>query len=572
MAEIYYVLLFFVSLIFTAIYVFIWHRHFSVNFSLIFAFIPLAAIGYVYREQSANLSEYVLATKLIYLGGCFLILFIMFNVFDLCNIKLPKLVRLFAMIASTTVYLSVITIGDGSYFYKNLTFSELSDGFIVHKEYGPWHTIFFILVIIYFATTFIAIIYSFIKKKDVSKTTVSLLFIPEVICVLGFFGGKIFDAKLELTPLSYVLAQFIYLLIAHRTCMYDIADTTIDSIVETGATGFISLDFKMKYLGSNQTALNIFEDFQNLRIDQKITSSENLKDIFIPWIQAFSTDENNDKFYYKKNEQIYLVDINYLYDEKKKKGYQFVISDDTQNQKYIEMINHYNADLKRDVEKKTKEIIQINDIFGKNVSPQIRDYLLKGNIHLGGEKLCATVMFCDIRGFTTLSENMPSEKVVLLLNEYFTGLEKCITRHNGIINKYIGDAVMAIFGAPLPSDTHAFDAYKAALDMKAELIELNKSFSSKGLSELRFGIGLHSGTLLAGNIGTENRMEYTVIGDTVNIASRIEELCKTYKTDLLISETTAKNLIESHGIKLDFIGASEIRGRTEKIGLWGVKP
>lgn len=137
MAEIYYVLLFFVSLIFTAIYVFIWHRHFSVNFSLIFAFIPLAAIGYVYREQSANLSEYVLATKLIYLGGCFLILFIMFNVFDLCNIKLPKLVRLFAMIASTTVYLSVITIGDGSYFYKNLTFSELSDGFIVHKEYGP---------------------------------------------------------------------------------------------------------------------------------------------------------------------------------------------------------------------------------------------------------------------------------------------------------------------------------------------------------------------------------------------------------------------------------------------------
>ncbi|MBR6153232.1 MAG: HAMP domain-containing protein [Treponema sp.] len=216
---------------------------------------------------------------------------------------------------------------------------------------------------------------------------------------------------------------------------------------------------------------------------------------------------------------------------------------------------------------KEKEFMR--DTFGKIVTPQVRDYLLNGNVTLGGETVNVTVMFCDIRGFTTLSENMTPEKIVTLLNEYFTGLEECITSNRGVINKYIGDAVMAVFGAPLHSETHAEDAFKASIAMREKLKEMNQSFLKKGLPEIHFGIGLHSGPVLAGNIGASRRMEYTVIGDTVNTASRIEGLCKTFQKDLLISESTA-SLIKTNPDSTDlaFVAESEIRGRKEKVKLY----
>lgn len=213
-----------------------------------------------------------------------------------------------------------------------------------------------------------------------------------------------------------------------------------------------------------------------------------------------------------------------------------------------------------------EHIAQIHSTFGKVVSPQVRDFLLSDDPDLGGQDLDVTVMFCDIRGFTTLSEKLEPKEIVLLLNRYFTRLEKPIVENNGIINKYIGDAIMAVFGVPLKSETHAYDAWKAAQGMREQLAALNEELKSEGQPEIRFGIGLCSGTVLAGNIGTSNRLEYTVIGDTVNTASRIESLCKTYKTDLLISEQT-KELLPKE-ISLTFVAESEIRGKEKRIKLY----
>lgn len=219
---------------------------------------------------------------------------------------------------------------------------------------------------------------------------------------------------------------------------------------------------------------------------------------------------------------------------------------------------------------KEKEFMR--DTFGKIVTPQVRDYLLNENVSLGGETREVTVMFCDIRGFTTLSENMPPERIVALLNEYFTGLEKCITAHGGVINKYIGDAVMALFGAPVKLAQHADDAFAAALDMRKSLEEMNRGFAAKGFPILRFGIGIHTGRVLAGNIGAANRIEYTVIGDSVNTASRIEGLCKSYKTDLLISQSTVDALKKQAGFpSLAFVDDAAIRGRTETVKLYTVR-
>ena len=218
----------------------------------------------------------------------------------------------------------------------------------------------------------------------------------------------------------------------------------------------------------------------------------------------------------------------------------------------------------------------MRDTFGKIVDPEVRDYLMKekasqggtagGFAGLGGETREVTVLFCDIRSFTAMSEKMAATEVVSLLNRYFTALGQCITCHHGIINKYIGDAIMAIFGAPVKSENSSKDAFEAAIDMRKALIKLNEEFVGEGLPQIRFGIGIHTGPVFAGTIGAENRMEYTVIGDTVNTASRLESLCKTYKTDLLLSEAAAERLDE----KLKFIDDAQIRGKIEAMKVYTI--
>ena len=208
------------------------------------------------------------------------------------------------------------------------------------------------------------------------------------------------------------------------------------------------------------------------------------------------------------------------------------------------------------------------DTFGKVVTPEIRNWLLQGNTNLGGETVCATILFCDIRGFTSLSEQIKPEQVVSLLNKYFSAMEQCIVKHNGIINKYIGDAIMAIFGVPLPNENQALDTYKCSLDMRKTLTELNTELEAENLPAIRFGIGLHTGNVLAGNIGSNSRMEYTVIGDTVNVASRIESLCKDYNCDLLLSETTAEKINNSKDFLLQSMGKTEIRGRKTAMNIY----
>ena len=216
-----------------------------------------------------------------------------------------------------------------------------------------------------------------------------------------------------------------------------------------------------------------------------------------------------------------------------------------------------------------KEFIQ--KTFGRFVDPAVRDHLLQGNTCLGGEICECTVLFCDIRNFTAMSEKLRPEEVVSFLNAYFTKMEQCITRNHGIINKYIGDAVMALFGAPAKSQNHAEDAFSAAIEMKDALAGLNAQRSAGHLPPVGFGIGLHSGDVLAGNIGSDTRLEYTVIGDTVNTASRIEALCKEYKTDLLLSEATAGRILApALKQRIRVIGETAIRGKTDTVRLFSL--
>ncbi len=207
------------------------------------------------------------------------------------------------------------------------------------------------------------------------------------------------------------------------------------------------------------------------------------------------------------------------------------------------------------------------DIFGRIVDPEVRDHLLKSGSDAGGETRQVTVLFTDIRGFTGLSERIPAENIVRLLNIYFEKLSSIIKNNKGMVNKFIGDAVMGVFNAPLENQEHRMCALNAAAAILRETESLNRQLSEAGLPEIKIGIGLHSGQVIAGTVGSADRQEYTVIGDTVNTASRLESLNKKTGTTLLFSrEVLQENDSEDFsGYTINRIGKVKVRGRAEPV-------
>ena len=189
---------------------------------------------------------------------------------------------------------------------------------------------------------------------------------------------------------------------------------------------------------------------------------------------------------------------------------------------------------------------RVVDNFCRYVEKQVAELVLRGDVNLAGEKRDVTIMFCDIRDFTRLSEAQEPEAVVQFLNQFFAKMIDVIFKYRGTLDKFIGDGIMAVFGAPIDTGMNEELAIRAALEMRQELEAIN-SERIQGEPTIHFGIGIHSGEVIAGNIGSEKRLEYTVIGTPVNIASRIEGLNKRLKTDILISEATylkVRNLIQ----------------------------
>lgn len=186
----------------------------------------------------------------------------------------------------------------------------------------------------------------------------------------------------------------------------------------------------------------------------------------------------------------------------------------------------------------------LKDALSRYVTHEVTDTVLAAGLNLGGELVEVTVLMTDIRDFTPLTESLPPRKLVRLLNRYFTTMvEECVEQ-GGMIDKFIGDAMMVVFGAPVPrpAPDAALRAARAAVGMRQRLVALNESLAAEGLPTIRTGIGIHSGEAIAGNIGAPQRLAYTVIGDSVNVCARIESTCKQLDQPILISEATRELL------------------------------
>ncbi len=181
---------------------------------------------------------------------------------------------------------------------------------------------------------------------------------------------------------------------------------------------------------------------------------------------------------------------------------------------------------------------KIKSAFGKFVNKEIAEAALHGELRLGGERKTVTILFSDIRAFTAISEKLEPEEVVEFLNKYMTRMVMCVEKSSGVVDKFIGDAIMAVWGTPISHGNDTENAINGALMMRRELIDFNSDRGGPKKPYIRIGCGINTGEVLAGQIGSDDRMEYTVIGDPVNLASRIEALNKPFGTDILISEDT----------------------------------
>lgn len=209
---------------------------------------------------------------------------------------------------------------------------------------------------------------------------------------------------------------------------------------------------------------------------------------------------------------------------------------------------------------------KIRDVMNKVVSPEIAHELLQRGMALGGETRDVSVLFADIRGFTSLSEGFPPSELIQLLNAYLSRMSRVIEAEKGVVDKYIGDEVMALFGTPLALADHAVHAVTAAINMLKELQQFNAEQGRA--SPLRIGIGIATGPVVAGNVGSPQRLNYTVLGDTVNIASRLQGLTKEYNVPLIISEATYTQVSTVFSCRL--LGKVAVRGRQQETALYTV--
>ena len=412
--ETYYAVVSILSFVLTMVFLFRWHKHFDVHISLAFVLIPIVNLAFFMMYASRSTDAAMIALKIIYLGSCFLPWLITMSIAGLCQIPINRTWRMATYLMSAIVYGGVLSIGHHPYFYKSVTFV---DGVLV-KEYGPGHTIHYVVIVIYLLIDLTMLTYTYRRKKQVSRRVLFLLFVPIPGNVAAYIVNYYtMQTGLEVLPLTYLLAQIIYLFIVHRMVVYNVNEMVVETVSESGNTGFITVDFKNRYLGSNETAREILPDLAGLAVDGPVGRTAVLNETVVAWIDRFKEDPDHplQLHYYRIAEQggeegIYAVSVNYLYDGRMRRGYQIFLTDDTQNQKYISLLDQYNIDLQKDVEAKTEQIVAMHDqlILGMASMVESRDNSTGGHIRRtsvgvrllieqmrADETLALTDSFCD---------------------------------------------------------------------------------------------------------------------------------------------------------------------------------
>ena len=228
----------------------------------------------------------------------------------------------------------------------------------------------------------------------------------------------------------------------------------------------------------------------------------------------------------------------------------------------------YTGDVINEMSEGLRERDFIKDTFGKYVTQEIRDEILAGKVSLDGELKDVTVLFADLRNFTPMVEKTPPKEVVRIINSYFREMDEAIKQYHGLVLHYIGDEIFAVFGAPLFRENHPVLAVQAAREMQHRLHAVNLALEQAGYPRLSHGIGIDTGQVLAANIGSPDRLSYTLVGDTVNVASRLQELNKEFNTEVILSGATRARV--NGDFPLKELPATRVKGKSGSIQIFSL--
>ncbi len=428
MIPVYYGSIFAFSLLCAAVYISMWHKHFDVNFTMIFTLVPVACLGYLLASLVSTLEGAVIAQQIIYIGGIYLQLFIVLSILNLCQIDLPGWVRTLLFAVCTIVYGSVLTIGHKDYFYRSVSFDIVNKQPVLTREYGFMHTVFYYMLGVFFLVGIFTIMYSWVRKKEVPRRILMLLVIPDVVCVLSYYVVlKAFDSFVDLVPLGYVIAELVYLFIAHRVNLYDVSNTVIDSFIREQKAGYVSFDFKYRYLGSNDVAKELLPELSETAVDEMFGYKPSQR-MIRHFLDRFKESTENNTFVHTVHnadgnadlDRFYNVNVNYLYDGNQQQGYIVTFIDDTANKKYIRLLDNYNEQLQTEVDEKTRHIVEMHDnlIMSLAMMVESRDNSTGGHIKRTSE------------GVRILVDEIQKEGILPLTQEFCKDVIKAAPMHD----------------------------------------------------------------------------------------------------------------------------------------------
>ncbi len=414
----FYGILFLISVLLTAWYLLIWHRNFDTNITMVFVLVPIACLGYFFFSRSRGLGEALAYQRVIYLSGCYLSLFIFLSILDICKIRINRWLRMGLFLMSTVIYASVLTIGIRPWYYKKVSFVMTGAGPVLRKSYGFMHTVYYVEILAFFAAGLWVIFRSWKKRRQVPRSLLLLVVFPESLSVAMFLIVKILQAPFDVYPVGYVLALVLYLIISNRISLYHVNETVIDSMVREREIGYVSLDFKYRYLGSNHMAKVLMPQLQELAVDEKLghpgermPGCHRDADKLCHYLEEFREDPRKNTFVFTlhgegQEERFFNVNVNYLYNGSRKVGYLVTFTDDTANRRYIRLLDHYNEELQSQVEQKTEHIVRMHDnlIMSLAMMVESRDNSTGGHIKRTSEGVRILVEEIQKEGRMSLSE------------------------------------------------------------------------------------------------------------------------------------------------------------------------
>lgn len=342
----YYQAMFVVSFLLVLGLVYQWRGQMEITYPVLFALIPIINYGYLSLAEAEELGTAILANKITYIGGCFFQLLYLLCVYSLCKIRLSSRILLILFSISTALYGFVLTIGHNSLFYRSVDIVREGNVSTLVKEYGPVHILFYLVVIGHMLANLAGLIYSILKRPDASLKNLYLLVGTDILCIIGFFGGRSITRKVELMPFVYVFVEIIFLMMGYRLRMYSISGGIMESVLEQGTDGLVCFNLEKQLLVSNQTAKRMFPDLAKAKADCTLDTSIPL---FAEWMRGigdFADDNEKPYFSFSEEGRIYDVRVEYLKDRKKKLGYYILILDVTTERNYIESMNRYNEQMK----------------------------------------------------------------------------------------------------------------------------------------------------------------------------------------------------------------------------------